>query len=160
MAKPKDLETALTRALNELIKPNSMKEFGEEAANMIRLRTRLGYGVASDYGDKERLKPLSQSYKEQRKKEKLSNETSPGRSNLTKTGELLDSIKVKSVGPNSVNVGPTGRRTDGKSNEDVADAVAKNGRPFNNLSKVEYKRIRDSIATALEELIKKFLPRK
>ncbi len=53
-------------------------------------------GVASPEGPTEPLKPLSPSYiKERAKDPNLSSMTAPGISNLTRTGEMLDSLAYK-----------------------------------------------------------------
>jgi hypothetical protein len=149
--------TALTQAFRELIRPSNMRKYGEQAAAMIKLRTRLGQGVERDGAEKTALKSLSDRYKKQRKalqKEgKLSDQTSPGKSNLTRTGQMLDSQGVTSVGEGEAFVGPSGTRDDGKKNEDVAAYVTYAGRPFNNLSKIEVKRVNDAIKSDLKKLL-------
>jgi hypothetical protein len=55
----------------------------------------------------------------------------PNRSNLTLTGQLIESLKgMSNFREQTISVAPVGRRTDGQSNKDVAEEVAKNGRPF------------------------------
>lgn len=148
---------AMKEALDEVKKPENMKKYGEMVADMIRLRTRLGDGVPREMAEKEKLKPLADSTKEQRKrlqsKGKLSNLTTPNKSNLTRTGQLLDSEKVKSVSTGKVTVGPSGTRDDGKSNADVAEYVSKS-RPYNHLSRVETKRVNDAVKRDVRTLIK------
>lgn len=51
----------------ELATPANMKRYAEAAADMIKKRTRLGYGVKKDGGERERLKPLAPSTIETRK---------------------------------------------------------------------------------------------
>lgn len=156
MANTKDFERAMLKALIKITSPQNMRKYGESAAQLIKTRTRLGSGVASSGGDKQKLKALSSSYKEQRKKFKqLSSQTSPGKSNLTRTGQMLDSMGVKSVKQDEVKVGPMGSRTEGNlTNEKLSQYVTEAGRPFNNLSKIETKRIATLISDDLEEEIK------
>lgn len=148
---------AMNDALDEVKKPENMKKYGQMVADMIRLRTRLGDGVPKEMSDKEKLKPLAQSTKDERKrlqgKGKLSSLTAPNKSNLTRTGQLLDSEAVKSVGVGRVTVGPTGPRDDGKSNTDVAEYVSK-VRPYNHLSRIETKRVNDAVKRDVRALIK------
>lgn len=150
---------AMNSAIDEVKKPENMKKYGEMVADMIRLRTRLGgkASVAREGGEREVIKPLADSTKADRKrlqaKGKLSGLTTPNKSNLTRTGQLLDSEKVKSVSTGKVIVGPTGTRDDGKSNEDVAEYVSK-ARPYNHLSRIETKRVNDAVKRDVRALIK------
>lgn len=179
MADPFDpFHKAMEQVLKDLTKAINMRSLGREAAEMIRLRTRLGYGVASDAKPRRKLKPLSSSYKAQRKGEvafftknkkvipyepdrapRLSRETSPTKSNLTFTGQMLDSIDVITAKQGEVLVGPSGERDDGKSNQEIAGYVAEAGRPFNHLSDIETKRMTELISDKINELVKKVLTR-
>lgn len=166
----KKLEAALAAAIKEVESPQTMKEVGEEMADRIRKRTRLGKGVAERGGNPEPLKPLSRSYRDQRagkvafftdeegivhpykpkRAPKLSPQTSAGKSNLTRTGELLDSIAVLTAKLGSVIIGLKGKR-----NKDVAAYVSQD-RPFLNLSKPEL----NGLARLIRERIDKVLKRK
>jgi hypothetical protein len=148
---------AMADALNDVKSPANMKKYGQMVADMIRLRTRLGDGVAREGADKGKLKKLAKSTITSRealqKKGKLSELTSPGKSNLTRTGQLLDSESVKSVSVGKVTVGPTGTRDDGKTNAEVAEYVSQQ-RPYNHLSRVETKRVNDAVKKDIRALIK------
>jgi hypothetical protein len=148
----KKIDAAIEKAVKELRKPSSMRKIGEQAADMIRTRTLLGYGVKDAGAPRARLKPLSASYKARRRDDDdLSGNTTPGRSNLTRTGQMLDSVRVTDVKEGSVTVGPKGKRADRKMNEQVAEYVTDAGRPFNNISNVEKKRIEDQTKIELEK---------
>jgi hypothetical protein len=188
---PKKVDTKRFRdALNKLLpaikSTDQMRKYGEQAASMIKLRTRLGYGVGQDGGEKSSLKPLAKSTIEVRKGNlaffkspstgkpipykpdkngagnvQLHPETRPSKSNLTRTGQLLDSEGVTAAGYGSVKVGPSGSRTDSKlTNQQVAKYVTDGGRPFNHLSKVEIKRLQDAIKKQLREAIKRVLTKR
>jgi len=163
MAKMKDIQAALVAVLKDVSEPKNIQKYAEQAASMIKLRTRLGMGVSKDGGDKKALKKLASSTKVSRvrksKTGKLSSDTSPGKSNLTETGQLLDSIEVISISKGQVRIGPKGKRRDGLSNPEVAGYVTAQGRPFNNLSKVEIKRIQDQMTRDLNKLTKGRLTR-
>ena len=59
----------------------------------IRERTRAGSGAKTFEGNASALKPLKASYIKQRERDKgLSSETSPSTSNLTRYGDMLDSL--------------------------------------------------------------------
>jgi hypothetical protein len=187
------LAAAIDRAFSELSKPDAMRKLGEQAADMIRKRTRLGYGVASDGAEREKLKPLAESTIQARagriafrktrdgktfpipadpngaqlNMEPLHEHTRASRSNLTHSGQLLDSIKVVSVAEGSVKVGPSGdrrpapglRNNNLPSNEELGKWVTQAGRPFNHLSKVEQKRLNDEIKRQLRAIVKRLLGR-
>lgn len=160
--KPSDQAVAKTnamkQALDDLAHPTNMKYYGELLADMIRKRALLGDGVEKVGEDKRKFKPLSPQYIEERralqKQGKLSNKTTPAKSNLTSTGELLDSIRVKQVSKGRVTIGPFGMRADGKSNAEVAQHLANMKRAFNNPSKTELKRINNEIRKDFRALLK------
>lgn len=104
---------AVDEAFNRLTTPQETKKIAVAIKNQIVKRTRLGYGVDPETGRRKRLPKLSQSYIDQRKgklsfftlKEKkiivpyepgtapkLASTTTPGRSNVTATGLLLNSL--------------------------------------------------------------------
>lgn len=145
----KDLSTFtanLRRAVGNAAKQSALAPLGEEAVRLIVKRTRLGFGVGGDGEERVNLKALSSSWIRQRKRldeemSILSQFTTTARSNLTFTGQMLDSMQVIRVAQGKIVIGPKGYRTDplskGISNEQVANYVAKAGRPFNNLSRLE-----------------------
>jgi hypothetical protein len=153
----KDVRVQLEGVVREILSKTYLRSVGDFAADMIRLRTRLGYGVARDGASRERLKPLSPGYKKQRKKMKLNENTSATKSNLTKTGQLLSSVKTKAVTNKGVLIGPEGSRRDGLTNEELGQYVTEQGRPFNHLSNVEIKRITDKIRQDVQTMILKAL---
>ena len=132
---------ALTR---EAILPQSIQPIAVEAALLIRKRTRLGYGARAMGGERFGLKKLSPSYVKfrlSRGAPYLSEFTAPKRSNLTFTGQMLDSIGIVRIQAGKVFIGPQGNRTDpfskGKTNAQIAKYVAQNGRPFMYLTRPE-----------------------
>jgi hypothetical protein len=134
-----------------------MKEFGEYMANAIKVRTRLGYGVKKLAGSREKLKPLDpERYIPFRKSfPNLSGDTTPNKSNLTLTGQMLDSMQVKEVTKGKVTVGPAGPRNDTTdTNEKIAEYVAEQGRPFNTLTKPELKGLTDLVRNKITKLLK------
>ncbi|GEM_PF-2339785 len=136
----------LRKAVGNSAKQAALKPLGEEAVRLIVTRTRLGYGVTDDGQERARLKPLSSRWIAQRKRLDeeaaiLSQFTTTARSNLTFTGQMLDSMQVIRIAQGQIVIGPKGYRTDplsrGLSNEQVANYVAAAGRKFNNLSRLE-----------------------
>lgn len=171
---------SLQAVIEEFEKPQTMREMGEYAVERIVLRTRLGKGVSEKGDSASPLKPLSESYRQQRKGKLafyttkdgkkvpyipkippiLDATTSPTKSNLTFTGQLLNSIKVISVKAGKVLIAPTGKRSDrrskisGATNREVAGYVSEE-RPFLNLSKSELLALNRFVREKIEALIKK-----
>lgn len=157
-----EMQEALEGALEEIRKPENMLKYGKQAAGMVKLRTRLGSGVGSEGEEKGALAPLKHSTIKQRQalqsKNRLSNLTTPGKSNLTRTGQLLDSVEAHDPESGSVMVGPRGDRSDSKlSNDEVGAFVTTAGRPFNNLSKTEIKRVNDALKKDIKAIIREQL---
>lgn len=141
----------LEAAIREVESPESMAAIGKDVAERIRKRTRLGRGVSETNGEASPLKPLSPKYKELRKETKLSPQTSPGKSNLTRTGQLLDGLKVISTKIGIAIIGWSSQR-----NREVAANVS-GTRPFLNLSKPEMNAVvrmfRERIQNALRKKV-------
>ena len=166
--KVKEFEEKLIALLNELAEEKNMMLIGEYAKELIKKRTRLGYGVEKTGDERKKLKALSDSYIDQRKamiwaiipvkplsSPKLSPSTSPTKSNLTKSGSMLDSMSVTSSN-GKVRIAPQGSRSDSRfSNEEIASLVTKQGRPFNNLAKGDLKQLRDFVSSLLNTLSRK-----
>ncbi len=117
---PEQTLARISQTINDSVKrafsPKFTNKLGKKASLQIIKRVRLGYGVA-DTGNQKRLKKLADSYKKVRKGKlkfytgtrkdgsrfigtykpkgapRLSNQTTPGRSNLTATGKMLQSIR-------------------------------------------------------------------
>lgn len=146
MSKATNKVKGLFKRLNdfalEAVNPVQMKLLGNEAVKLIVKRTRLGYGVQEQYGQREKLKGLSQRYIRRRQlSDDLDETTRPKKSNLTFTGQMLRSLKVTTIGKGTVTIAPTGVRKDRKRNFDVAEWNARRGRTFNRLSMNEANQI-------------------
>lgn len=129
-----------TRKMKELAKIIRSSAWKKECAdfviNMIRTRTKLGYGVSETGGTKKKLKALSPSYKKFRKLNPPKGEfATPDTSNLTNTGSMLNSITGK--------ITSEGIQMDLKNNEEREKAMMNsiNGRDFMLLSKAEQKQL-------------------
>jgi hypothetical protein len=145
----KGLREAISKIIktnrDEIQDPRIMRALGNEAARLMVRRTRLGFGVSKDGAKRNKLTPLSPQYI-QTKREKfsgLSSLTRPKKSNLTRTNQMLTSIKVIDSMRGRVSVGATGNRHDSDlTNEDVVRFNQVTGRvlrPFLNLSALEIK---------------------
>lgn len=148
MAEPTKAENQLQKIIAKLRKTiggifdaESLSLLGQEAATIIRRRTRLGFGVAKVGATRFRLKPLSTRYMIMRKDQsaKLSEYTRPNRSNLTLRGDMLDDLEPTKVNAlrGSVLIGFAK-----KSSLDKAEWNTATGRAFNNLSNLEIKQLR------------------
>lgn len=127
-------------SIGEAAKASTLEPLASFAIETIALRTRLGYGVNKQFGEKENLKGLTSKYVLQRKRSRfLSDLTAPKKSNLTFTGQLINSLAIISSKDGKVVIGPTGRRKEGNvTNAEVASYQADQGRVFNKLSEAEY----------------------
>lgn len=92
---PQELKKQLEYAIAEVTSISSMKEIGDTLTEEIYRRTKLGYGVQDSGGQQSKLKPLTDSYKKQRKYKPLAPDTTLSKSNLTQTGEMLDDLSCK-----------------------------------------------------------------
>lgn len=152
---PRQLEIRLQTAINKAFSTQELSSLAEEIIKDIKLRTKLGKGVMADGGAVVKLKPLSESYKKQRKKLKqsgeLSPDTTPSKSNLTKTGEMLDSLVFK-IQDQTITIKPADTWNGNKIawNEEM-------GRYFFYISKPQYQKIKNKLEDIVEEEIKKQL---
>lgn len=143
--------------LNETIKREQMIKLGLFAADLIRKRTRLGYGVDRQFGSKSKLKALSPRYVKFRKQYNLlAQSTTPKKSNLTLTGQMLDSVTITKVENGSIKVGPTGKRFDNdKTNIQIAQYNQDKGRTFNRISQLESQQILREFRRSFGDLLRK-----
>lgn len=148
--------TRLKKTIDQSIKPSELKPLGDFMLSLIYKRTKLGYGVTKQLGQKKKFAPLSESYREFRRKySSLSTTTSTSKSNLTLTGEMLDSLAVKKASKGKIVIGPTGKR-----NIDLAAIHAAGGthlprRVFNNLSLLEFQQTLRFYRTRFGDLLRK-----
>lgn len=129
------------KRLDTSLNKRSMSLIGNEAIRLMKPRIRAGYGVDRPRGRIKRFEPLSEKYIEKRRRSRLSQYTSPGKSNVTFSGRLIASLRVIRTQDRGLFIGPTGLNVDGKSNEDIARYLAEQGRIFNNISDNELKKL-------------------
>lgn len=146
----------------KLAQVKAARALAETIPEVIRIRTQQeGDGVN---GPLKSLEPSTKKYRK-RYEANLSSDTDPDRSNLTATGQLLDSIKGKNIGSKVV-IEPgkskrKGELSGGKSrltNREVNKYVDENGREFLRLNKQETEEAtnlaKDIIAEELRSVIK------
>lgn len=156
----KELFDFLDRSVEESINKASMQDIGDALAEIVRTRTRLGYGVSKTGGSRQRLKSLSALYVEFRKESRasLSRFTRPGRSNLTYTGQMLDSLEAEARDGN-VEIKATGTRPEGLKNIDLSEYVSQQGRPFLDVSNNELKQLTRILDEGLNQSLRRRLSR-
>lgn len=125
-----------------------MRQIAEETIKLIQKRTRKGTGVPKAGGAKRRLKPLTPEYKKYRRKLKkqgrLSPKTTPAKSNLTLTGEMIDSMDYRlSRGQIIIFSGK----------DDLVKYNEEGGRVFLNLSNSEFNIVAQSIFDAFTKAL-------
>lgn len=157
------LKRQFSQVIELALKPSITRPLAEKYADLIRRRTRLGYGVGEGF-KQTKLLDLADSTKEQRDRysENLSSATTPNRSNLTATGQLLDAIEGKgSEARIEIIINDArDRNLSGKKskigNKELAGYVQKT-RPFFALSSSQQKELVRDIKNELVSAIKKLL---
>src|SRR4051812_22970465 len=103
----------LQKSLEKLVSKSELDPIAQEMAQIIKVRTRLGYGAKANGESKQKLAPLKDSTiagrKRKQKAGKLSNATAPTKSNLTDSGAMLDSLKGRAVNQ-LIEIRPEGER--------------------------------------------------
>lgn len=150
----KKFKKIMQEVADDVSSSKAMEAMGEAASELIKKRTRLGYGVDEHGGSKKKLKKLSEPYKKTRKRNKsdLSGETTPARSNLTREGDMLNDLGPVSSSQGNVEVGFSN-----KDSEQKAEWVTEGGRPFNNLSKSEIKQLEQGLSDEVAKRLRKGL---
>lgn len=139
----KKIFARLNQVLKDAVDPINIVPVAQFTIDLIVKRARLGYGVSEDQGDKFQFPGLSSKYKKYRTKfPDLSDTTSPTKSNITLTGQLLDSVQIVTQRTGQIIISPVGVRRDGKlDNKVLAGYLAEKGRPFMYVSSLEYNQI-------------------
>jgi len=169
MSVEKQIQEILERRVNRFVKAGQSKELldkvGKEAVSQVVKRTRLGQGVRPPGGGAaSKLLPLKDITKKYRSR--YSNNLSPftrdSRSNLTATGQLLDSITYRILNGTKSKIiqlffkdNRTYELNGGRArvrNDKLAGHVQKQGRSFFYLAQFEIKKIRSIIFDALDKL--------
>ena len=149
----KEIKSAVENAFSQKL----MKTLGEDMAERIRVRTRTGKGVDRTGGETTALKRLmSEPYKKRRRKspDLDRGKTSPAKSNLTFTGQLLDSIKGGAINARQFFIEILEQRNDGVKNSDIVDGQEDQGRKFFYFSSAEIKGIYNRINAFLRKELK------
>lgn len=152
-------------AVNDL-ELDTLPEIAEVIRSRIQSQARAGKTMKS--GTLEKIKALSPGYVKQRKKwrsrgKELGDVFSPARSNLTVTGQYLDSIKTKSIEKKTatITVGVTGGRKGEKlTNAKLAEYLGMQGRSIWGIDNVTRKRITNMVKADIRNAIRRNLLKK
>lgn len=144
-----DIQKRLTRSIS----PQQMNLIGAFVVDEIKDRSRRGFGVYEG-GQEKRFPALSKSYIAARKKTRLSPYTSPSKSNITRTGKLLGSIRYTTA-TGRILIQPTGGRNDSNwDNAQLAEHLqTKMKRPFMSLSKKQIERLVNFLAVKIFKIL-------
>jgi phage gpG-like protein len=150
---PKQFADKMRKLSKTTIDKELMDEIASKTTKNVQTRTRKGFGVDTDGSKATKLEGLSESYKKQRKRlrkqGKLDSTTSPSKSNLTKSGDMLKDITYKTT-ENTATIFIGNNK--GVKKAKYQDKV---GRKFMNLSKNEIKEIEDIVDEKIQKDIKK-----
>lgn len=161
------LKKKLDDSLKTIITRDVSKELGFKVIDIITKRSLRGYGL-SGTGSKP-FKALADSTKDTRKryKKNLSDKTRPAKSNITGTGQMLESLKPDpSPGKISIEIPTTKRNRElsgarsSTNNAEVAGYVQKNGRQFFGLTKSERQLVVSEVKSILVDGLKRLLNKK
>lgn len=172
----KNFERRFKLNIEKLLSADFLQELGNQATSIIYKRVKAGGGAKN--GQRTTLKSLSKSYVTAReglieglarfttkegkfvefkvkKSLKLGKFGSAGRSNLTRTGQMLDSIDFKLTRNGITIFIPDDPREDSVlSNAEVAEFVAEQGRSFFELTDSEVTSVQRTIINKLRILAK------
>ena len=146
----------LQRNFSRPLKKKELQKIGDLSAELIRRRTRDGFGVAKTGGRRRRLNSLSEQYIAFRRRfRSLSTDTSPSKSNLTLTGQMLASVQTIKVRRGTKGKALVLVATKGRKNIKKAEFNADSGRIFMNLSKRELKDITKTMTKFIKTNVSK-----
>lgn len=148
----------LSKLIKKVVNKNNISKLAEELKEDIVKRTRLGSGVKGNGESKQKLAPTAESTKKskRRRRGELSSLTSPTKSNLTDTGQMLDSVAVTQVDNNSFTIGFD--NTEAQEKAEFAHEGSNNRpkREFMFVSKREFqrhlRRVKDILDTEIKRL--------
>lgn len=150
MSSLKNMQRELINAIEGAVNKQMMKTFGEEGVEIIKKRTLRGTGLTdSEEGKAERFpshKPNTITRRKlHKKKGELSSDTSVRKSNLTKTGQMLQStVSRASNGSFTIELGS-------RKDKNKAIALLQDGRVFIGFTKNEINKLRKKIKEKMSQ---------
>lgn len=153
--KLKQLQQKVIKTIENL----EASEFFEKIPDVIRDRTRNGFGITKENGTITQLPGLKESTISRRvtmdKQGRLSPHTAPFFSNVTAEGVMLDSLIFKKVNKKYVIGFDNRRKRNGKSPEFIKDKLEGIGFKFFGLAKSERAELEKNVAKKMEKEIAK-----
>lgn len=151
----KQLQARVIRTIENL----EASEFFEKIPDVIRERTRNGYGITKNGGEMTTLPKLKESTISRRvsldNQGRLSNKTAPFFSNLTESGQMLDDLKFIKVKKTYTIGWDERRKRNGLSPTELKDELEKKGFKFFGLTADERKTLEEQVFKKIEKEIKK-----
>lgn len=149
----------IDKSIVEVTKPVVLKDVAKFTVDLVVKRTRLGYGVEKNFGQRKKLGPLKDTYVDKRKKDGVDGTTTPKKSNLTNTGEMLRSLDY-TVRDATIIISPTGSRNVNLAEYNAEQVTYANGytkpaRVFNRISELEFQQVLRFYRKAFTNLLKK-----
>lgn len=154
----KDLPADLQKLFDSMFDQKTLQEIADWIRGTIYKRTKSGKGLSKQNraiggASNDKLKPLSDSYVQQRAKTVLGPLASPKRSNLTFTGELLESIDAYVKGTQVIVEIPNIQHGSGIPLQKLLDFVEE-ARPFFGLSDTEKKTLDSMISRMIRDKLR------
>lgn len=152
----------IEKIFKDAVAVKELQAIGDEAVKIVQRRARLGYGSPPDAGGQRfsfpALSPGYVKFRQTTGRDYLSDTTTARKSNVTFTGQMLDSLKVVSVRSGNVAIAPTGVRKDrfspaGLTNRQVASYLADQGRTFLALTEPEISQLVRFYRTRFGDLV-------
>jgi hypothetical protein len=165
MAKPiSQIAAELKKYLQGLVTKEMKLEWAQYAVDIIYKRTKSGKGLTSNtvsFGGNSlrQIEPLSPGYISYRSRRILGPYASPKRSNLTLSGELLESIIARVQGDKAIVEIEDVQHGSGIGMKELARAVSDKGRPFFGLADSEVKILEAFVKRTLRDKIRSTIKR-
>lgn len=160
----KSIRKRVEKAANKVASKTNMTRIAKSIANIIRVRTRLGFGADNRRKYSLREKPFSKKYLDYRKKNKrkgrgLSSKTSPSKNNLTFTGQMLDDIRGRSFRTGTAIIDFKSQRSSeiASYHETQGAGKSKVKRPFFSLTRQERKQLQNKIRKQIQDQLRSTL---
>jgi hypothetical protein len=143
--------------LNKGLQRIELRAYVDQLPKTIKQRTRQGKGLDDD-NDIIKLPPIKKSTIKSReyaqRRGDLDERTKPKKSNLTMTGQLVDSLFARQIRNDTVRLSLNDSRNDGKGNNKIKKYQEDSGRKFFGAANEELKKLNERIEKQITRLIK------
>lgn len=160
----KYLEADLKKFIESIVTKEMKLEWAQLVADTIYKRTKSGKGLTQNKtsvggNSLKKIEPLSDSYVRYRSSKILGPYASAKRSNLTFSGELLESIIAKVAGKAAIVEIQDTQHSTGIGMKELAQRVSDKGRPFFGLSDSEAKTLENYVKRKIRDKIRSLIKR-